>query len=66
MATTTKKTTTTAAATTTTTTTAVATAIATMVDAVGGVANTACGIGRAAAVASLAAARCKVEARDNR
>jgi hypothetical protein len=45
---------------------AVATAMATMADAVGGVANTACGIGRAAATASLAAARWEVEARDNR
>jgi hypothetical protein len=44
----------------------VATAMATMADAVGGVANTACGIGRAAATASLAAARCEVEALDNR
>ena len=55
-----------AAATTTTTTTAVAMPTATMADAVGKVANTDCGIGRAAAAASLAAARCEVEARDNR
>ena len=45
-----------AAATTMTTTTAVATPTATMVDAVGKVANTICGIGRAVAAASLAAA----------
>ncbi len=55
-----------AAATTTTTTTAVATLTVTMADAVGKVANTACGIGRMAAAASLAAGRCEVEASDNR
>ncbi len=55
-----------AAATTTTTTTVVATPTAPMADAVGKVPNTTCGIGRAAAAASLAAERCKVEASNNR
>ncbi len=55
-----------AAATTTTMTMAVATPTATMADAVGKVANTAYGIGRAAAAASLAAGQCEVEASDNR
>ena len=55
-----------AAATTTTTTTAVAMPTATMADAVDKVLNTAWGIGRAVAAASLAAGRCEVEASDNR
>jgi hypothetical protein len=54
------------AAATTTTTTAVATPTATMADAVGKVPNTACGISRAAAAASLATGQCEVEASNNR
>ncbi len=55
-----------AAATTMTPTKAVTTPTATMVDAVGKVAKTACGIGRVAAAASLAAGQCEVEASNNR